>query len=549
MRAKNNEGKDAEVYRALLETPSGKNWERLGLARRSGVVAPLFSVYSADSVGIGELADLDRLADWCRATGMSLLQLLPMNDVGFDFQPYSAQSSFALEPMYLSFKRLTGVRLSPFLEDIAALKGRFPTGPGRVNYGIKGAKLGLLWEIFRVSHRKGLASFEKFVEQNRFWLHDYAVFKTLKEVFGQSGWESWEEPFRRKDPAALERFAQEHEQQIEFQQWLQWQLYEQFRAAKRYARKQGVFLIGDIPFLVSRDSADVWANQSYFKLHLASGAPPDMFFATGQRWGMPPYDWSRIEEHRYDYVVEKLRYAEHFFDFYRIDHVVGIFRVWTIPLSEPAETGGLNGVFDPKDENEWEEHGRTLLRVMIDNTRMIPCAEDLGVVPKCSNKVLEELGIPGMDVQRWTRDYEKTFDFKAPEAYRSVALATVGTHDTSSLRGWWGFEAGTIDEMLFRRKCASRNISYDEVRDRLFDMSRAAHGRLRWRPEVTDAETLLRIIDRREEEARDFISLYKEACDEKERFLAFVGLDRPADSPGDAAFVRAALQKAGDSIA
>jgi 4-alpha-glucanotransferase len=210
--------------------------------------------------------------------------------------------------------------------------------------------------------------------------------------------------------------------------------------------------MGDLPFLVSRDSADVWSHQQYFKLELASGAPPDMLYAKGQRWGMPPYNWQAIEANKYDYLTEKLEFAENFYDLYRIDHVVGIFRVWTIPLSEPLEHSGISGSFDPAEEASWEDHGKKILSIMVKNANMLACAEDLGVVPACSYKILSELGIPGIDIQRWMRDWDKTYDFKKPDLYRYNSLATIATHDMSSLCAWWDFEAGTIDEELFMRK-------------------------------------------------------------------------------------------------
>jgi len=158
--------------------------------------------------------------------------------------------------------------------------------------------------------------------------------------------------------------------------------------------------MGDLPFLVSRDSADVWANKNYFKLHLTSGAPPDMYFAMGQKWGMPPYRWEEIEKDKYIYIKEKLKFAANFYNMFRIDHFVGLFRVWTIENNTPEEQASLIGNFDPKNKPLWKKSGEKIIDVMIQNPEMLPCAEDLGTVPDCSNKTLEEYGIPGMDVQR-----------------------------------------------------------------------------------------------------------------------------------------------------
>ena len=173
------------TYKEFLSTPSRKQWERIGLNRRAGVAVPLFSVYSQNSIGIGEFTDLIFLIDWCRLAGMSIIQLLPMNDTGSDFRPYDAQSTFALEPMYLAIPGLKAVDLNPFKEKIAKLREEFPAGAGKVNYKIKEAKLSLLWEIFRagsfIRSSEYPAYFERYVEENKFWLDDYAIFKVIKE--------------------------------------------------------------------------------------------------------------------------------------------------------------------------------------------------------------------------------------------------------------------------------------------------------------------------------------------------------------------------------
>ena len=519
-------------YKEFLSTPSRKQWERIGLNRRAGVAVPLFSVYSQNSIGIGEFTDLIFLIDWCRLAGMSIIQLLPMNDTGSDFRPYDARSTFALEPMYLAIPGLKAVDLNPFKEKIAKLREEFPAGAGKVNYKIKEAKLSLLWEIFRagsfIRSSEYPAYFERYVEENKFWLDDYAVFKVIKERNQEKGWEFWHSSLSERSFDALKMFARENAERIIFHKWLQWQLYEQFKVIKKYAESRKVLLMGDLPFLVARDSADVWAHQDYFKLDFSSGAPPDMYFAHGQRWGMPVYNWGNIAGNNYDYLKEKLKYAQNFYDLFRIDHVVGIFRVWSIPLSEPQESAGLNGVFDPADERLWEEHGRRILSVMLENTTMLPCAEDLGVVPLCSYKVLSELGILGIEVQRWSKYWENSYDFKAPGDYRKNSVSTVSTHDSSFLCAWWKFEAGSADEQLFKRKCREKGVSFEAVKDKLFDLNNSFYGRLRWKDSVRDAGVLLKALSLAENEAGDFIGIYRESFGEKDKFLEY--LDGPDGS-------------------
>ncbi|MCB9799555.1 MAG: 4-alpha-glucanotransferase [Candidatus Omnitrophica bacterium] len=533
-------------YESFLESRCKTQWQRIGIQRRSGVAVPLFSLYSQTSCGIGEIPDLKLLIDWCGLTGMSMIQLLPMNDTGFMFTPYDAQSTFALDPMYLSLEKLKNVSLEPLLPQLNLLRKRYAQGQKKINYGIKGEKLKLLWETFNRDemHQKD-ESYKRYKEDNSFWLQDYALFKTIKELQTEKGWMDWPEIFKTRDAAALNELAIKEALRIEFHRWLQWQLYEQFKEIKTYAQKKNIFLMGDLPFLVSRDSADIWAHQNYFKLNLSSGAPPDAYFTQGQRWGMPPYAWPEIEKHGYDYLIEKLKYAENFYDMFRIDHAVGLFRLWTIDLAEPEENAGMNGQFDPQDEQVWEEHGRKILEVMVSNTSMLPCAEDLGTVPECSYRVLEDYAIPGMDVQRWQRDWQGTKEFKDPATYRRNSIAVVSTHDMSSLLGWWEFECATVEEELFKRMCSQSGLNFDQLRPDLFDEKTSLHGRLRWRDEITDDQSLLKIIQKQEHEAGQILDAFRSSRHEKEKFLHYIDIE--TKNCATVSLVREALRRAGQA--
>jgi len=533
-----------ERYQRLLSGRSSWQWQRIGAQRRAGVVVPLFSVFSEASCGIGEFSDVKLLVDWCRKTGLSILQLLPVNDAGFNFRPYDGRSMFALDPMHLALGRLKGVESGRWGAEIQRLKERFPTGRSRVDYGIKGAKLELLWRIFEATVVSDLpAEMAAYIKDNAYWLEDYALFRAIKEQQQERDWREWPQELRECRAEACDAVARSSPRTLLFQRWLQWQLFEQFREAKAYANRNGVLLMGDLPFLVSRDSADVWAHQHYFKLDLSSGAPPDMLYSLGQRWGMPPYDWPVIAAHGYDYVVERLKYAAHFYDMYRIDHVVGLFRVWTIPLSEPGATAGINGTFDPRDENEWEKHGRRLLDVLLDNTGMLACAEDLGTIPPSTFRVLNEYGIPGIDVQRWTRDWGKTYNFKAVEDYRPVAVATLATHDTSTLLGWWQFEAGTVDRGLFERACQNHGVAFDAVAAQLFDLELTRHDRLLWSEPRLSAVEFLQIIGKEENVAKGLLDLFLGSVRERDQFLKFLGCPPGTALANPHIFVKKALER------
>ncbi|MFH2067970.1 MAG: 4-alpha-glucanotransferase [Candidatus Omnitrophota bacterium] len=432
------------------------NWGEIGKGRRSGVLVPLFSVYSRNSAGIGNLEDLKLLTDWCEKTGNSILQLLPMNEVGDSFCPYESVSSFALEPMYAAVKRDNSPSpQAPPFQNFG--KGTRPPqrggkSGGRVDYRVKEEKIKVLREIFFESRNRDRNEVEKFREENAWWLDDFGLFKVLKAHHENKPWHEWPAAYQNRDAESIKLFCSEHKTEIGFQIWIQWLLYKQFKNARAYASGKGILLMGDLPVLSSRDSADVWAHPEFFKLDFAAGAPPDMFSRKGQRWGMPTYNWKRIAGDNYRYLKEKLRYAGEFYDILRIDHVVGLFRIWSIPFQDPPENEGANGSFDPPDEREWEAHGRKILSVMLESTKMLLCGEDLGIIPAACPRTMEALAVPGIDVQRWAKDWNGTQDFLPPEDYRFLAVATLSTHDTTNWNAWWEEESTREEKEKFWKR-------------------------------------------------------------------------------------------------
>lgn len=529
-------------YEYFLTSKTASKWKKFGAVRRSGVLAPLFSLFSAESIGIGELPDLKLLADWCVKCGMSIIQLLPLNDTGFDFAPYSCQSTFALEPMYLRLSDIRGVEIVNFQQDINIMKSKCEAGQKKVNYKIKKLKLKLLLKMFNSIKVKD-AEFETFKKKNMFWLNDYAVYKVLKDKYEQKTWEEWEEQFKNKEVEAIKAFIVANEQEVDFNKWLQWQIFLQFAEVKSYSNAKGIYIQGDLPFLVARDSADVWSNQSYFKLDVSSGAPSDMYFAKGQRWGMPTYNWERIEANGFDYLKEKVKFAQNFYDMFRIDHFVGLFRLWTIKLTEPEDTYGLNGYFDPNNEADWKRHGQKVLKAMTENTDMLPCAEDLGVVPACSYETLKEFAIPGMDVQRWTRNWGNTYDFKTPEKYRENAIAIISSHDMSPLILWWANEASTVDAMLVEKVSQDNGYDFGYIKNLLFDKSNSTKLRLRWKKDINSPNEVLKKLNKSREEAWIFYDMHRESYDEKQKFWNAIGMEGEYSQEATKDFVTAALKK------
>jgi 4-alpha-glucanotransferase len=435
---------------AFLGSPAAEAWKKLGTERRAGILIPLFSLWTEKSVGVGEFPDLVTLADWCRDSGMSLIQLLPLNDVGSRFCPYDSESSFALEPMHLSLSDVAGIAPKKFTADVEALRERFDSRANRFDTGVKEAKLALLKKMFLARPKKRSKEFDDFCEEEDYWLDSYALYKALKAENGLRSWERWPDPLRGRQANALRAAAVAHADEIEFHRWLQWQLTRQFSAAARGVRQKKTHLLGDLPFLVARDSADVWAHPEYFKLGFSAGAPPDSLSANGQEWGMPPYHWGALSAGNYDYIKQKLRFASKFYDLYRLDHFVGLFRVWSFPVEETPDRS-QRAAFDPSDEAAWEGQARGILRAMLEATTMLPCAEDLGTVPDIARTLLAEYAIPGMDVQRWMRDWHGSGEFTPAKDYRAGAIATLSTHDMTSFAGWWKTESTPEDRERFLR--------------------------------------------------------------------------------------------------
>jgi 4-alpha-glucanotransferase len=209
--------------------------------------------------------------------------------------------------------------------------------------------------------------------------------------------------------------------------------------------------MGDIPILISPDSADVWLNPQFFNLNLRAGAPPDMYNEEGQNWGFPLYNWEAMQNDNYSWWRARLRHASDYYHLYRIDHIVGFFRIWAVPEGEKA----TKGTFIPLDQNNWLPHGKAVMEMMLESSSMLPIGEDLGTVPPEVRTCLRELGICGTKVMRWERYWEQGRTFIPMEAYLPMSLTTVSTHDSTSLTQWWKESSEEVLEY-----CKAKNWTY-----------------------------------------------------------------------------------------
>lgn len=564
-----------------------------GAEKVCGIVVPLSSVRVEGGGGCGEFPDLVELGTIARSWGFCLLQILPVNDTGEQTSPYSALSAFALHPVYLRLRELPELRADERKDgDRAALPAAARAASDaalRLDETWRAAALTPFEELYRAkldilralwdagADRACAPALEDWCGAND-WVKAYACFVELKRRNGGAPWWEWS-AHRDPDAAFIDAFwnGKDSARDCRFWAWIQMRAHAQFRAAALALADMGIDLMGDIPILMNKDSADVWQRRELFRTDRAAGAPPDMYSPQGQNWGFPLYRWESIAAEGYVFWKRRLAAADLFYSAYRIDHVLGFFRIWAlsdreedgflgsylpeVPVSFPdlaaiglsaerirwlsrphvhghlireasGECGfdlapllfsrignedlylfrdGIEGVKDIRgildaaaggsaperilqriagwwknrtlfesapgsfapswtyretsawaslsDREKaalesllalrhgesvrlWERTGRKILTELVRAVPMQACAEDLGAVPACVPKVLGELGIPGLRVLRWTRDYGAPGAPYVPlSRYPEGSVACPSVHDSSSLRQWWREEA------------------------------------------------------------------------------------------------------------
>jgi 4-alpha-glucanotransferase len=402
---------------------------------------PLASIRSSADWGIGEIGDLVPMAAWLRDAGLDLLQLLPVNEMASgERSPYSAQSALAIDPIFISVGAL---------EDFYAAGGEAALDASaravlatvraseRIAYeavrAVKRHALRLAFERFLDAEwRRGTPRarrFRAFLQRQRWWLDDYALFRVLHDVHEMQPWWEWPDGQRDRVPAVLDQVRLELAHELLYVRYLQWVAHAQWTTARAEAAPVG--FVGDLPFMVSADSADVWARQDTFARDATVGTPPDAFSETGQDWGLPVYQWEVMARDGFEWLRARARRAADLYAAYRIDHLVGFYRTYVRPID------GSPAYFVPEGEAAQQRLGEAILLVFQQaGARII--AEDLGTVPDFVRASLASLGVPGYRVLRWEREWHDPGQpFREPAAYPAASLATTGTHDTESLAAWW----------------------------------------------------------------------------------------------------------------
>jgi len=274
---------------------------------------------------------------------------------------------------------------------------------------------------------------DAFLEQQKAWLPDFALYQTLKEILGQNAWYEWPKPFRLREASALEEFAEEHAQSIELIIWQQFLLHRRWQEIRQEARDLGIYLFGDIPIFIALDSADVWANTDQFLLdengrpeHIA-GVPPDYFSETGQRWGNPHYNWPAMQQDGFKWWLSRINHMLQLFDMVRIDHFRGLQAVWMIEAD--CETA-IDG--------HWEEvPGDQFLEALLQQSGELPIvAEDLGIITDEVTALRDRFALPGMSVLQFAFDAFDDNPHK-PKNIDANRVVYTGTHDNNTAAGWF----------------------------------------------------------------------------------------------------------------
>ncbi len=319
----------------------------------AGIAIPVFSLRSNKGFGVGEFADIKLLVDWALKSGLKLIQLLPVNDTMSNFSwkdsyPYSAISAFALHPLYINLYKIAGKEFSPKLKTLKK-KQKQLNDLEVVDYEeVMKYKYSVLRELYEVKGKECLATedFAEFFSDNKHWLESYAAFCLLRDKYKSSDFTSWKTSsiYKKAEITKMCSPKSASYTEIGFYYFVQYHLHLQLKEAADYANKKGVVLKGDIPIGISMNSCDAWVAPEKYNMNWQAGAPPDDFTAVGQNWGFPTYNWKKMQEDDFSWWHQRFSQMNNYFDAFRIDHILGFFRIWSIPANAVQ---GILGRFVP----------------------------------------------------------------------------------------------------------------------------------------------------------------------------------------------------------
>ena len=441
----------------------------------AGVLAPLFALRSQQGLGIGDVGTLREFIEWTREIGFRVVQLLPINEVGRDNSPYNAISAMAIEPTTLQLGPGSPAELTlEAFESVMANENLERLRHGPVKYDrvrkLKRELLETAFNNFQVNPTENRqAEFDRFCQRESTWLKAYSFFRVLMELNGESEtWDEWQ--LEHRDPKTAHSWLTRQPTEIrnqflereKFFCYVQWIADKQWRDARKFAEERGVALMGDIPFGVSYYSADVFSEREIFHLNWSGGAPPEPYFKDdeftvkwGQNWGIPVYNWPALRRQNFAWWRQRVRGVKRIFHIFRIDHVLGFYRIYAFPWRPGknkeflpldwnamlAKTGEQWPHFTPRDDEKPENaeanrrEGEEYLRMVLAEsgaTRVV--GEDLGTVPRYVRPSLHSLGIAGFKIPQWEFLHGR---MTPGSEFERLSVTTYATHDHKPIRQLW----------------------------------------------------------------------------------------------------------------
>ncbi|MET0391496.1 MAG: 4-alpha-glucanotransferase [Chitinophagaceae bacterium] len=333
----------------------------------AGIAIPVFSLRSKKSFGVGEFADIKLLVDWAKETGLKLIQLLPVNDTiatntWMDSYPYAAISAFALHPLYINLAAVAGKKYADRISSLKKKQKQLNELPDVEYEEVIRFKLAVLKELYDIMGKEcmGTDAYRQFFDGNKHWLQPYAAFCYLRDKNGTSHFEEWKthSVYNKEEVDRLLASRSAAQKEIGFWFFVQYHLHEQLKSAADYAHKKGIVLKGDIPIGIYRHGCDAWVSPELYNMQEQAGAPPDDFALIGQNWGFPTYNWKRMQEDGFGWWKQRFEQMSNYFDAFRIDHILGFFRIWSIP-SHAVQ--GIMGHFVPCIPVHYVEFGENAI--------------------------------------------------------------------------------------------------------------------------------------------------------------------------------------------
>jgi len=429
--------KPADLFKGMpVAILKGK---RVDNERNAGVLLHITSL--ASPFGIGDIGPAAyEFVDFLEKTNQKVWQILPLNptEASQGNSPYSALSSRAGNPLLISPDLLAG---EGYLTDDELKENHLPDA-STVDFEAAGEKKNMLLERafrnYQANPGEASAEVDAFVKDHATWLDDFALYMVLKKRFGNQPWYTWPEEFRNREQTALQTLSEEAREEI---QWVKWQQYifdKQWKSLRRYCNDREIRLLGDIPFYVSYDSADVWANRELFcvdengEITGIAGVPPDAFSEDGQLWGMPVFNWNALQAQGYQWWIERLARNIELFDLVRLDHFRAFADYWEVPGGEDT---AINGTWKTGPGEDFFRAAETALG-------QLPfIAEDLGEISPEVYLLRDKFALPGMKVIQFAFDENMPQSDHIPHHYKHNFLAYTGTHDNNTTRGWYREQA------------------------------------------------------------------------------------------------------------